>query len=81
MGKLSQVFGYNSLVADAFPEHTLLQGKWVFVGSLILVLLWLIVMPRRLAGETAQRSPWWRNVRMWAILICLFQIWIYWRFA
>ena len=56
-------------------------GKWVFVGALVLVLIWLIIMPRRLVGQATQRPPWWRNVRIWAIVVCVLQIWIYWRFA
>ncbi len=57
------------------------DGKWVFVGALVLVLIWLIAIPRRLVGQGHQVPPWWRNVRIWAIVICLVQIWVYWRFA
>ena len=56
-------------------------GKWVFVGALVLVLIWLIVLPRHLVGQAERVPPWWRNVRVWAIVICVLQIWIYWRFA
>ncbi len=78
-----------SSLAPAYATHflgmlwgeTIFDGKWVFVGALGLVLLWLIVMPRSLIGQTKSRPPWWRNVRFWAIVICLVQIWIYWRFA
>lgn len=56
-------------------------GKWVFVGSLVLLLIWLCLMPRRLIGQRDRVPPWWRNVRFWAIVVCLLQIWVYWQFA
>jgi len=56
-------------------------GRWVFVGTLLLLLLWLIVMPARLIGQADRRPAWWRNVRVWAIVICVLQIWIYWQFT
>ena len=56
------------------------DGKWVFVGALGLVLIWLIVMPQRFVGQPKD-SPWWRQVRLWAIVICITQMWIYWRFG
>ena len=68
-------------VAGALLAETTFDGKWVFVGALGLVLLWLIVMPRSLIGQAKSIPPWWRNVRIWAIVICVVQIWIYWRFA
>ena len=57
------------------------DGKWVFVGALVLVLIWLIVMPKRFAGHEHETPPWWRNVRIWAIVVCVIQIAIYWRFG
>ena len=52
-------------------------GKWVFVGALLLLLIWLIAMPRRLIGQAEQVPPWWRNVRFWAIVVAVVQISIY----
>jgi len=57
------------------------DGKWVFVGAMGLVLVWLLVMPRSLIGQGKATPPWWRNVRVWAIVICVVQMWIYWRFG
>ncbi len=57
------------------------DGKWVFVAALALVMLWLIVMPRSLIGQAKSIPPWWRNVRIWAIVVCAVQIWVYWHFA
>ncbi len=56
-------------------------GKWVFVAALGMLLIWLILMPRELIGQ-AQRVPvWWRNVRVWAIVICVLQMGVYVWFA
>jgi hypothetical protein len=56
-------------------------GKWVFVAALALLLVWLIWMPRRLIGQTEAAVPWWRNVRVWAIVVCTIQMLIYLCFA
>ena len=51
-------------------------GKWVFVAALALLLVWLIFMPARLIGQ-APGVPWWKNVRVWAIVVCVIQLAIY----
>jgi hypothetical protein len=56
-------------------------GKAVFVGTLGLLLIWLILMPRKLIGQSKAVPVWWRNVRVWAIVICAIQMWVYWQFA
>jgi hypothetical protein len=53
------------------------MGKWAFVGALGLVLVWLLVMPRRLIGQADAAPPWWRNVRVWAIVVAVVQIGVY----
>ena len=58
------------------PASTL-HGKWFFVGALALLLVWLVCMPRRLIGHTKGAVPWWRNVRLWAIVLCVIQIMVY----
>ncbi len=52
-------------------------GKWVFVAALGLLLVWLTLMPRRLIGQADRVPPWWRNVRVWAIVVTLIQIGVY----
>lgn len=54
-----------------------LQGKWFFVGALALLLVWLVFMPRRLIGHKKGAVPWWRNVRLWAITLCIIQMLVY----
>jgi hypothetical protein len=56
-------------------------GKWVFVGALALLLVWLILMPRQLIGQAEGAPPWWRNVRVWAIVVCVIQMMVYAYFA
>ena len=53
------------------------SGKWVFVAALVLLLVWLVLMPRKLIGQAETVPPWWRNVRAWAIVVCAIQIVIY----
>ena len=56
-------------------------GKLVFAGALALLLLWLIAMPRGLIGQEAGPPPWWRNVRVWAVVVCAIQMLVYTVFA
>jgi hypothetical protein len=56
-------------------------GKWVFVAALALLLVWLILMPRQLIGQAEGAPPWWRNVRVWAIVVCVIQMFVYACFA
>jgi len=56
-------------------------GKLVFAGALALLLVWLIAMPRELIGQEKGPPPWWRNVRVWAIVVCTVQMLIYLAFA
>jgi hypothetical protein len=56
-------------------------GKAVFIGTLGLLLIWLILIPRHLLGQSESVPAWWRNVRVWAIVVCAIQMWVYWQFA
>jgi hypothetical protein len=71
-----------SLLAAGQPSAPAFDslGKWVFAAALALLLVWLIFMPRRLIGQ-AGGVPWWRNVRVWAIVVCAIQLAIYVLFA
>jgi len=68
-------------VLSVQPSTSDSVGKWVFVAALGLLLIWLLVMPRRLIGQSKQVPPWWKNVRVWAIVVCIVQLWVYWRFG
>ena len=52
-------------------------GKAVFVGLFVLLLVWLVLMPRRLIGHTDAPLPAWRNARLWAIMIAVIEIAVY----
>jgi hypothetical protein len=62
-------------------EITWPSGKWVFVAALVLLLVWLALMPRKLIGQAERVPPWWRNVRVWAIVVCAIQVVVYAYFA
>ena len=52
-------------------------GKAAFIGTFVLLVVVLALLPPRLAGEAGQLIPWWRRARLWAILIALTQICLY----
>ena len=56
-------------------------GKLTFIGVFVVLLVWLLFVPDRLIGNVDGRPPWWRNARVWAILVCLTQIVVYLRFG
>lgn len=68
----------SALLAAESPQSL---GKWVFVAALAFLLVWLIVMPRHLIGQAEGAPPWWRNIRVWAIVVCTIQMFIYACFA
>ncbi len=52
-------------------------GRVVFVGVYLALLVGILAMPQRLLGRPEGRGRWWRNLRVWAALICVAQIAIY----
>ena len=52
-------------------------GRLVYAGIFALLVVWLIVIPRERIGQAEQVPPWWRNVRVWAIVIASSQIAVY----
>jgi hypothetical protein len=56
---------------------TMSAGKGVFIAAMLLLLAWLVYMPRRFIGQTEHVPVWWRNVRVWAIVVNVLQICIY----
>jgi hypothetical protein len=69
--------GDQTLVATSGPP----LGKAAFVGVFVLVLLWLLIMPRRLLDPSQVRPPAWRNARFWAIAVTVVQIVVYLRWG
>ena len=56
-------------------------GKAAFIGVFVVLLVWLLLLPARFIGNADGRPPWWRNTRVWAILVCLIQILVYWHWG
>ena len=69
----STAAGTTALLATTGPW----EGKLAFVLVFVLLLIWLLLMPARLIGQADGRPPWWRNTRVWAILVTVMQIVVY----
>jgi len=54
-----------------------LPAKAAFVGVFVVLLVWLLFLPARLIDQEEVRKPWWRNVRFWAVVVTIAQIWVY----
>jgi hypothetical protein len=51
-------------------------GKWFFAAVFALLLIWLATIPRQQLGQSGL-VPWWRNIRVWAMLIAATQVVVY----
>ena len=56
-------------------------GKLAFVLVFVFLLIWLLLMPARLVGHTDGRPRWWRNARIWAVIVTVAQIFVYLRWG
>jgi len=52
-------------------------GRLAFVAVFVVLLLWLLLMPARLIGQADRTPRWWRNARVWAIVVTVIQIAVY----
>lgn len=53
-------------------------GRAAMAGVFLLVLVWLLVLPGSLLGQSpGVRIPWWRHVRFWAAFVAVIQIAVY----
>lgn len=52
-------------------------GKVAVMGIYLLLLTGIVLMPKALMERTEQPAPWWKNLRFWAALICLVQVFVY----
>ncbi|HID76055.1 MAG TPA: hypothetical protein EYP56_08675 [Planctomycetaceae bacterium] len=57
-----------------------LMGRAAFVGVFVLLLIWLLVMPRRLVAPEGEPA-WWRSPRVWAVAVTAIQILVYLRWG
>jgi hypothetical protein len=56
---------------------TLSLGQAAFVAVYVLVLAGIIWLPKALRDRSTLPVPWWKNLRLWAALICGIQILVY----
>jgi len=66
-----------AVLSSFFLAVTFSAGKSVFLAAMLLLLGWLVFMPRRFIGQAEGAPVWWRNVRGWAIVVNVIQICIY----
>ena len=69
--------GVAALLATGGP----LLGKAAFIAVFVILLIWLLLMPGRLIGHADARPPWWRNTRVWAVVVTVIQILAYLRWG
>lgn len=77
---MNPMFGFiqSGLLIATLPAWT---GKVAFISAFVVLVVVLVLLPPRLAGETGRVVPWWRRVRLWAVVVALIQIAIYARWG
>ena len=67
------------------PDHPLgllaFWGSAAFTGVFLLTAIGILLIPKRMLGQEDRVPSWWRNVRFWAVAICVVQILVYWTFG
>lgn len=72
--------------AEAFSWGSVQVGSWVIAGLFGLLILWLLLVPKRLlgtpeaeaAGEPpAARHSWLSSARFWAVVVAFIQLLVY----
>ena len=58
-----------------------LAGRLAFIGVFVVLLVWILLMPARLIGQGDGPVVWWKNARLWASLIAIIEIGVYWQFG
>ena len=61
----------------ALPLDDRTVGRWLFAAVFALLIVWLVAMPARRLWRDAPAPPWWRNVRVWAIVVAAVQMVVY----
>jgi hypothetical protein len=70
---------------EAFSWGSVQTGSWVIAGLFGLLILWLLLVPKRLLGsptaEAASGAPqilsWLTSARFWAIVVAFIQLLVY----
>lgn len=52
-------------------------AHWFFVGLLLLMMGWIVLIPTEQATPPGRRSQWYEDLRIWAWLALLFQVIVY----
>ena len=67
----------GSALRDAFASIPLIAARLMFVGLLLLTLLWVLTLPREAVVRQERTSGPSENLRWWAALALLIQLAIY----
>jgi hypothetical protein len=52
-------------------------GKLIYAGVFALLIIWLILIPANRIGQEERVPPWWKNVRVWGIIVATTQMFVY----
>ena len=80
MMKFTVIDIFSGLLATPAAAGPIL-GKAAFIGVFVILLVWLLLMPRTLIGHGDGPVPWWRNTRVWAVVVTVAQILVYLRWG
>ena len=58
-------------------QTTTWPGRQAFASVFALLIVWLLFVPGSRLVESTEPTVWWRNVRIWAIVIAASQLLVY----
>ena len=58
-------------------QTTTWPGRLAFAGVFALLIVWLLFVPGSRLVESTEPTAWWRNVRIWAIVVAASQLLVY----
>lgn len=65
---------------ELFASIPLPVVRWMFLAVPVLLLVWVLLLPRRAVAPPEGTGRWDENLRLWAAVALLLQIVIYWIF-
>lgn len=57
------------------------QVKAIVMALFAVVVVWIWTLPNRYIYRGCERRSLWRNLKIWATLVVLFQAFLYWTFG
>lgn len=66
---------------EAFASIPIPVVRWLFLAVPVILLAWVLLLPRRAVTRPEGAGRWDENLRLWAAVALVMQIVVYWLFG